>query len=68
MESKIKHISEDENTIELESGITVVAVKDDSNGCSLCCFAEYRSYVCMRSFCTSYKRKDKTGVYFKVKE
>jgi hypothetical protein len=67
MESKIKHISEDENTIELESGITVVAVADDSNGCSLCCFAKVRSYVCMRSVCTATYRKDKIGVYFKVK-
>ena len=68
MESNIKRISEDENTIELESGITVVAVKDDNNGCNLCCFAKVRSYVCMRSVCTSTYRKDKTGVYFKVKE
>ena len=68
MESKIKHISEDENTIELESGITVVAVADEWRGCGHCCFRNYRSCVCMESLCTSAYRKNKIGVYFKVKE
>lgn len=68
MESKIKHISKDENAIELESGIKVVAVTDSIKGCKYCCFSDFHSEVCKQRLCTSSMRKDKTPKFFKLQE